>query len=454
MSDTNFEIYYFDGLKPGIDPAQATQQLAAMLKISEEKARKIISATNRVVKGGLTREQAEKYIHALDKLGMQVKMQMQQKVEEELSLVEKEPEEVVQESHIETALAAPGQIVAPVSMDTANSYERALKDEVVEFHGKGMEYFKIWIVNIFLTILTLGIYSAWAKVRNKQYFYGNTVIAGSSFQYTASPITILKGRLIAVGVFIIYGLVTEFVPILGFLFMLGFLAIIPWLVVRSLAFNARNSVYRNIRFNFTGSAMDALKAFVFWPLLVPFTLGLILPLVWFKQANFIVSNSSYGTTAFSFNARAGNYYQIFFIMFGGFIGLGIISALFGALLGPDVMMFLSPLVVIGYLLIIAYLITALANLQFNSTQLANHGFTSALKVDKVMFIYATNILAILFTFGLLIPWAQVRMAKYRASCLTLQVDESLDDFVAAEQQNVSALGEEMGEVFDVGVSFI
>jgi uncharacterized membrane protein YjgN (DUF898 family) len=46
------------------------------------------------------------------------------------------------------------------------------------------------------------------------------------------------------------------------------------------------------------------------------------------------------------------------------------------------------------------------------------------------------------------------MAKYRASCLTLQVEDSLDDFVAVEQQNVSALGEEMGEVFDVGVSFI
>jgi len=40
-----------------------------------------------------------------------------------------------------------------------------------EFRGDGMEYFKIWIVNILLTILTLGIYSAWATVRNNRYFY-------------------------------------------------------------------------------------------------------------------------------------------------------------------------------------------------------------------------------------------------------------------------------------------
>ena len=40
-----------------------------------------------------------------------------------------------------------------------------------EFRGDGAEYFKIWIVNILLTIVTLGIYSAWAKVRNNRYFY-------------------------------------------------------------------------------------------------------------------------------------------------------------------------------------------------------------------------------------------------------------------------------------------
>ena len=54
-----------------------------------------------------------------------------------------------------------------------------------EFHGDGQQYFKIWIVNLVLSILTLGIYSAWAKVRRKQYFYGNTKLDGVSFQYTA-----------------------------------------------------------------------------------------------------------------------------------------------------------------------------------------------------------------------------------------------------------------------------
>ena len=40
----------------------------------------------------------------------------------------------------------------------------------VQFNGRGGEFFGIWIVNILLSIITLGIYSAWAKVRTKRYF--------------------------------------------------------------------------------------------------------------------------------------------------------------------------------------------------------------------------------------------------------------------------------------------
>ena len=49
------------------------------------------------------------------------------------------------------------------------------------FHGQAGEYFRIWIVNICLTVITLGIYSAWAKVRRKRYFYSNTQLNVSSF---------------------------------------------------------------------------------------------------------------------------------------------------------------------------------------------------------------------------------------------------------------------------------
>src|SRR5271169_4908119 len=76
--------------------------------------------------------------------------------------------------------------------------------EPLRFSGNGAEYFGIWIVNLLLTIVTPGIYSAWAKVRRLQYFYRHTELAGSSFDFHGSPTKILIGRLIALGMLFAY----------------------------------------------------------------------------------------------------------------------------------------------------------------------------------------------------------------------------------------------------------
>ena len=67
-----------------------------------------------------------------------------------------------------------------------------------EFSGSAAEYFRIWVVNLFFSLATLGVYSAWAKVRKKRYFYGATRLDGDTFDYFASPKAILYGRIIAV----------------------------------------------------------------------------------------------------------------------------------------------------------------------------------------------------------------------------------------------------------------
>ena len=78
------------------------------------------------------------------------------------------------------------------------------KRHPVEFTAHAGEYFRIWIVNLALTIVTLGIYSAWAKVRKRRYFYGHTRIDGEAFEYRANPLAILKGRLIAVAAIAVF----------------------------------------------------------------------------------------------------------------------------------------------------------------------------------------------------------------------------------------------------------
>ena len=110
----------------------------------------------------------------------------------------------------------------------------------IVFTGKGGEYFGIWIVNLLLSIITFGIYSAWAKVRRKKYFYNNTLIEGVGFDYHANPIAILKGRVIAFVIFVLFNVLAGFSPILYGILLIAFIIALPWIIVRGFTFNARS----------------------------------------------------------------------------------------------------------------------------------------------------------------------------------------------------------------------
>jgi len=74
----------------------------------------------------------------------------------------------------------------------------------LRFDGEGFEYFKIWIVNTLLIIVTLGLYYPWAKVRRLRYFYGNTILEERNFDYHATGKQLFMAYLIALGLFIVY----------------------------------------------------------------------------------------------------------------------------------------------------------------------------------------------------------------------------------------------------------
>ncbi len=336
-----------------------------------------------------------------------------------------------------------------------------------EFHGQAGEYFRIWIVNIALTILTLGVYSAWAKVRTQRYFYGNTTLDGSSFEYLASPMMILKGRLIAVALFAVYWFIINFIPWLAIPVFLAFLIAIPWIVTRSLIFRAHNSAWRNVRFGFKGRYWDIAKAFIFWPILIPFTMGLIWPFVHHKQKQVLVANSEFGESDFEFGATPKAFYQIYAVAFvmllilPMLIGLlaGANSGLFGLQQGqaPTVDMMVLPILMMlismgVYYLVYVFVNTKLLNLIFNTSAIGAGRLASCLSVRQLMWIYFTNALAIALSAGLLVPWAKVRLARYRAEHTSIHSAEGLHLYRSANGHGINALGEEAGEIFDVDIS--
>ena len=149
--------------------------------------------------------------------------------------------------------------------------------EPLTFTGSAREYFGIWIVNLALSVLTLGVYSASAKVRRLQYFHRHTRLAGVPFDYHGTPLAILKGRIVAVNLLLIYTLAGQFGPVVA-LAAFAILAIaLPWLLMRSMMFRLQNTSYRGLRFGFIGSAAGAYRVFLGLPLLSVFTLFLLAP---------------------------------------------------------------------------------------------------------------------------------------------------------------------------------
>ncbi|MCW8828375.1 MAG: YjgN family protein [Gammaproteobacteria bacterium] len=425
MEQQSFMLVFQGELVDGFELEQAKQNLRELFKVSQEKIEQLFSLRAVVVKKNLTHELAQQFQRQLQKHGLVTVIQPMSDTK------------VVEVSEEQMGDAAAG---APATQDV-----QALADGrpmPFRFEGKGGEYFKIWIVNVLLSIVTLGIYSAWAKVRNHRYFYSNTHIANHSFEYLAEPITILKGRIVAALFLAGYLLSGSFMPALQLAFMAVFVIALPWLVCKSMSFRNRNTAFRNIRFGFDGSYFEAFKAFVLWPLAGVLTIGLLLPYAFYRQKYFLVVNSRYGTTLFDPSFEARQFYGIFLRALGILI-LAILAALI-PVIGPLITLAL-------YLLVFAYVSANTTNLIYNNSTLQQHGFESRLQVGQLAWIYISNWFITAITLGLAMPWAKVRLANYHAQCLTLMTEGSIDEFVAAEEKSVSSLGEEIGDAFDMDI---
>ncbi|MBI3045908.1 MAG: DUF898 domain-containing protein [Betaproteobacteria bacterium] len=332
-----------------------------------------------------------------------------------------------------------------------------------EFTGSAREYFRIWIVNLFFTLITLGIYSPWAKVRKKRYFYGNTRVDGDTFDYFANPKVILKGRIVAVVVFVTYAFAAELYPASAFAFWGIFLLLLPWLVMRALTFNARNSAYRGLRFDFTATPTEAARIYIGMPIIVALTAGIAFP--WFaaRQKAFVVSRHALGTTGFGCEISAREFYAIYLIagilLFFLTVPLAMLMGFIAASQAiPEAMSWAGIAVPMGlmylsYLGVFAYMQARTTNLLWNGAYGPGMRFSSTLSAAKLARLYLGNVVAIAATAGFLIPWAVIRTLRYRLENLAITIEGDSVHEASPALERVGATGQEIGDIFnlDLGI---
>jgi len=334
----------------------------------------------------------------------------------------------------------------------------------MRFTGDGWEYFGIWSVNVLLSVLTLGIYSAWAKVRTMRFFYHHTRLDDAGFDYHGSPTAILKGRAIVFGVALVAQVAGAAHPALAGLATIAVAAIFPLLLVRSLRFRMANTSYRGLRFAFTGQDAGGYKVFMLWPLLAAVSLYTLAPLAHQRLKAYQHNHARFGTTPFSFDAGASQFYGLYLRTFGLSLLAGIAAAAAAGVLhllagrpggiGGGVILSFGTMLVFFVLMagVGAYFMAGAQNLVWNHTKLGPHAFSSTVKAGPLCAIYATNAIAVLLTLGLFLPFARVRATRYRVESMTLLAAQPLDTFVAGENQQVAALGDAAADWYDIDIA--
>ena len=143
----------------------------------------------------------------------------------------------------------------------------------LEFTGSGGEYFRVWIVNVLLSIVTLGIYTPWARRRTAQYFYSHTLVAGSPLEFTAQQRKMVMGFVLLMLITLAYNIAanTGQDAAVGVLLLTG-AVLSPLIWGSAMRFRLGATRWRGLRLQFTAHWKEVYLAS--WPLFA-------LALVWF-----------------------------------------------------------------------------------------------------------------------------------------------------------------------------
>ena len=395
---------------------------------------------------------------------------------------------------------------APVPGDSGTGSDSPVVVHRFEFRGTTGEFFRIWIVNTLLTVVTLGLFSPWAKVRTRRYFHASAFLDGANFDYRANPWSILLARLLVVAVVVGGAYVVGEDLLQNAIHTTLVALLLPWALVRGLAFNARYSTHRGARFSFKKQTARAYK--IFAPLLAV----VILPgyIAYFSNAmdvgrvagldtsadserlalagilfgiaalyllaaapwlirswqTFKGANHSLGSAQFVFSKPPLRPYAfaLWAIPFLGFAALLVfIVAQFP--ITEEEVLHRGPVAIL-----VAYLIT-LFTFTFVSAHLfrtfwRNIRFTVGDESGKFRAdfsvaefagkILVVNYIAIFFSLGLLYPWAKIRRARFLAANIAVETTPAaLEKIPPVRGESEGALGEELdaaeGFDFDVGL---
>ncbi|OAJ54114.1 hypothetical protein A6V36_35400 [Paraburkholderia ginsengiterrae] len=359
------------------------------------------------------------------------------------------------------------------------------KQPLLTYDGKIGELYGIFIKNLLLQIITLGIYRFWATTNTRRYIWSRMRFQGERFEYTGTGGELFKGFLLAIaimfGAMVGAGVLSAILRAITGSTLLGALPVIAlYFLIAVVAAGAYFSAQRyrlsrtqwcGIRGGMTGSAWGYGVHVLLYGLLCIVTLGQMIPWVSMRLAERRINASSFGNLPFHFKGRAGALYGVFV---GTFIGvivlLGVLGAIFiksfmalrsmghvplkahdPAALGSVFLFYV--LFIVGALLIRCFYFALVTRHVMGNTTLGTQlRFGSSITAGRLLGMVLGNLAIVVFTLGLGLPVVLHRVMRLAAD--TLQVSGQLDpQTLAQSDQTPPRTGEGMLNLLDHGGSF-
>ncbi len=307
----------------------------------------------------------------------------------------------------------------------------------LRYTGNGGDFFKIWFVNAFIQVITLGLYYPWAKVANLKYLYSQTEWEGSPFQFLGTGRELFIGfikAILLVGA--LYGaffyLAFLQMPIYAFLvFLTGFALLIPLALHGTFKYRMSRTSWRGIRAGYRGDRGELFKLFITGFFLTIVTLGIYG--AWFVNdlRTYIIGNLRLGNSTFQFKGKGTDFFLVNFL---GYLLTLVSLGIYFFWWQKDLFEFFVNNLKMKY---------GDQELSFKSKATGGGFF-------NLIFI---NLLLIIFTLGLATPWVVTRTMVFVTSNIEPTGDVDFDALIQTEGSYTDAIGEDMADIFDLDIAF-
>lgn len=323
------------------------------------------------------------------------------------------------------------------------------------FSGRGADYFRIWALHTALNLLTLGLYSPWAKVRKMRWFAQHTQLLGDCFDYHADPRRLLLGRVLGLALLTAYSLAFYISEISGWLMLAALFALAPLLFASSQRFRLANSSWRGLRFGFrmplSRVYLIGLPALLLWELdrflekggmsgddwqwlLLPLLVFLgLMPWVHARLKAGQHRHAYFGARRFAYRVPVRRFYGVYLKLFALLVAvvvplLFLLGLLTAALRRPDAAQSGWPafhlpltllLMAVVWLLVWPFFAALMQRVVWSGTRLGSLRFVGELQAWRLWRLTLGQMLLVILSLGLYWPFAAVAIARYRLQSLAL-----------------------------------